>query len=205
MPTLNQYIKTLNNIADAHRQIASFGSGKIDTAATSGTVLYPAMWVETSDFNIESEDLGASKVVTNLTVYLIDRLKKGEDNLNEVHSDTQQIALDVIAQLFAPTGYDFVIGRDYSAESLWIQFQDDEVAGWKLNLQFIDQFTRDRCQIPFTSAPTQGGVEFGVVLILDQNGNVIATPTGTYSVTVLTGIQDTIDSNSASIIIDNLT
>ncbi len=89
MVTLNQVIKNLNSIADAHYQIKSFGSGDVQEFATSGVTNYPAMWVGYENSRVEGR-----AYVHVLRVYIADRLIKGKKNELDVLSDVQQVCLD---------------------------------------------------------------------------------------------------------------
>ena len=94
MITLNQVIKNLNNIANAHYQINSFGNGSVVEFATSGITNYPAMWVD-----YEPSQIQGNAYLHVLKIYIMDRLIKGKRNEQELYSDIQQICLDIIAQL----------------------------------------------------------------------------------------------------------
>jgi len=97
MVTLNQVIKNLNNIANAHYQISSFGNGSIQEFATSGTTNYPAMWVD-----YEPSQIQGNAYLHAIRIYVADRLIKGKKNELELFSDIQQICLDIIAQVSSP-------------------------------------------------------------------------------------------------------
>lgn len=187
MKTLNQIVLSLNQIANAHYQIKSFGSGNVQDFATSGTTLYPAMWVETLD----TASVTGGSFQATVTVYLADRLIKGDKNELEVLSDLQQVALDIIAQYMNTSIYGFkLITDNITLNPFRASRLDDEDAGYYFDLTFKQAYTYNSCQIPFNSTITNTSVESQLVTILDQDGNTITTLVGgeTYSVIVVSNI-----------------
>ena len=153
MQTVNQILSQFLDIASAHRQINSFGFGEIQDYATSGTTNYPAMWVDIGDCSIGgNEDEQSLYTQQSYTIWIIDRLQKGKGNLEDVFSDTQQIVLDVIAQL-NKSGYDFVVDIGNQLTPIFDKFHDDELAGFSFNLVIKQNYDRDRCAIPFAYQP----------------------------------------------------
>ena len=152
MVTLNQVIKNLNSIADAHYQIKSFGSGAVQEFATSGVTNYPAMWVD-----YESPRVEGRAYVHVLRVYIADRLIKGKKNELDVLSDVQQVCLDIIAQAQNSAIYGWKLVSDSVTLNLFSEPRfDDEDAGYYFDLSLKVPFDYDRCQIPFSSAITNG-------------------------------------------------
>ena len=170
MITLNQIIKNLNNIANAHYQINSFGNGSVIEFATSGITNYPAMWVD-----YEPPQLQGNAFQNVLRIYIMDRLIKGKKNELELFSDIQQICLDIIAQLNS-TIYGWKLVSDNITLNPFSEPRfDDEDAGYYFDVTLKVPFTFDRCQIPFDSSITNPSVASGVVTILNQNGAIITT------------------------------
>lgn len=148
MSTLNQKIKVLNNFADAHLQINSFGAGQIQDFATSGVTEYPAMWIDFEPSKLIANDYGTGTYFTVFRVYLLDRLLKGKRNLNDAFSDMESIALDIIAYLQNPTNLIRVDTTNLVFNQVFEASHDDEVAGYWFDLTFREVFKEDRCQIP---------------------------------------------------------
>ena len=153
MLTLNQTVKLLNNFANAHRQINTFGSGEISDFATSGVTTYPVMWVDYEDpiISLNSEGSGIFRNV--LRVYLADRLLKGQGNLQEVLSDMQQVGIDLFAHLQSQTYLSMqqtiLEPLDYTFNLFSGSFHDDEIAGYYIDVTLKSAYTSDRCQIPY--------------------------------------------------------
>lgn len=145
MVTLNQVIKNLNNIADAHYQINSFGNGNVQEFATSGTTNYPAMWVD-----FENSQVQGRSYLHVVRIYVADRLIKGKKNETEVLSDVQQICLDILAQAQSKV-YGWVLISDNITLNYFSEPRfDDEDAGYWFDLTLKVPFEYNRCQIPST-------------------------------------------------------
>ena len=195
MITLNQVIKNLNNIANAHYQINSFGNGAVVEFATSGTTNYPAMWVD-----YEPSQVQGNAYLHVLRIYIADRLIKGKKNELELFSDIQQICLDVISQISSNIYGWKLLSDNITLNPFSEPRFDDEDAGYYFDVTLRIPFTYDTCQIPFDSTITNVGTT-NLVTIIDQNGNTITTLKGgeVYQVLVVStidgGASDTIYSN----------
>jgi hypothetical protein len=188
MITLNQVIKNLNNIASAHYQINSFGNGNVTEFATSGTTNYPAMWVDYQPAQVQG---GAYLHV--VTIYISDRMLKGNLNELEVLSDMQQVCLDVIAQCRSNIYGWSLVSDSVTLNPFYHTRFDDETAGYFFDLTLRIPFTYDRCQIPFSGSlsSAQFGGTCEPVTILNQNNEIITTISsgGTYSVIQVSSID----------------
>lgn len=188
MITLNQVIKNLNNIANAHYQINSFGNGNVTEFATSGTTNYPAMWVDYQPAQVQG---GAYLHV--VTIYISDRMLKGNLNELEVLSDMQQVCLDVIAQCRSLIYGWSLVSDSVTLNPFYHTRFDDETAGYYFDLTLRIPFTYDRCQIPFSGSlsSAQFGGTCEPVTILNQNNEIITTISsgGTYSVIQVSAID----------------
>ncbi len=180
MITLNQIIKNLNNIANAHYQINSFGNGSVIEFATSGITNYPAMWVD-----YEPPQLQGNAFQNVLRIYIMDRLIKGKKNELELFSDIQQICLDIIAQLNSNIYGWKLVSDNITLNPFSEPRFDDEDAGYYFDVTLKVPFTFDRCQIPFDSSITNPSVSSGLVTIVNQNGTVITTLKGGEIYTVI--------------------
>lgn len=155
MLTLNQIIKASESFATAHKQVNSFGSGLIQDFTTSGTTSYPAMWTDFEAGTITTHEYGTGVFVNTFRFYFLDRLLKGNGNLNEVLSDQQQVSLDFIAYTQSPSYFTqtdtIILVGDISLNLVQEKFHDDEVAGCYFDVQFKSSIEANTCQIPFGS------------------------------------------------------
>lgn len=143
MYTINQIIKTFEDIASAHKQIADFGYGDIWEVGASREINYPVMWV-----NVQPASSNGKELTYKFNLIFMDLVKKDESNELEVLSDQILIALDVLSTLDNPANQDnFIMNRTSSFEPFTERF-DDEVSGWSVSVEIRVPITYDRCQIP---------------------------------------------------------
>lgn len=143
MPTLNNVIQELNDIATNHLQINHFFFGNTWDFATSGTVNCPAMIAE-----LEPATLEGSTLTHTFKIYIGDLVQKDLSNKKEVLSDCLLIALDVIYQL-QQNDYDWVLANKNSITLN--DFEDSfdcELYGYWFQIKLKLSSPYDRCAIP---------------------------------------------------------
>lgn len=104
------------------------------------------MWVEPLD-----SVFGVGAILRNYNIYVLDRCYKDQGNVDEVISDSQLIAGDIIAQLDSSQIYDFTIerGSSFTLETLFPDWGDEELGGCRFQVTIKSKWDRDRCAIPF--------------------------------------------------------
>lgn len=185
MQTFNQIITAFQTIATAHKQINTFGVGDIWEIETSGTITYPLMWAQPDISRVEE-----NVFVSSWKLLFMDIIHKDERNENDVLSDMELVALDIIAQLQSPS-YEF----DFNANGIILErFTErftDYVGGVMINVELRIPYNADRCAIPSSTITT--GTNTNVVLIVNAvTGATIASlvaPT-TYQVYQWSGIDE---------------
>lgn len=149
--THNQFIKLFTDISTNHRDINSFGSGDVwEYMANEGdTYKGVTLWVDLGE-NVIAEKVDSPKY----TFLVMDSVNKGEENEDEVLSDTLRIAKDIIAVLRQPyyEAY-FQIQKNITLSDFTEKF-DSEVSGWQFDITFNQVFIYDSCQANISSLPT---------------------------------------------------
>ena len=141
--TLNQIKKKLNDLADAHLQIKSFGWGDSWEFEADGGVNASTMWVIPRGFNIE-----AKAITYNFNILFMDLVDKDEANETEVLSDQTLICMDILSQLDEESeSDDFTIVKNNSAEFFTERF-DNEWSGVYIDLGIRVNYLRNNCNIP---------------------------------------------------------
>lgn len=140
--TLNQILKQLSNVADAHANINSFFEGEMYDFASSGLVRYPAMAVVKNPFIYDSNNLTYS-----FNIYIMDLVHKDASNRTEVLNDTLQICMDVLALL--DRNFD-VVGQINTKVTFndFIDSFDQEVSGYWFELKIKVPYVLDECAVP---------------------------------------------------------
>lgn len=170
MKTLNQIVSILNDFANAHQQVNSFGSGQLEDFATSGVTEYPTMWVDFEPSQVDAQ------IFSNIfRIYLADRQDKGQFNQNHCLSDMQLVALDLIAYLKDPiVFYNIRLQDNITLNPFFEGKFDDEIVGVYFDITFNTAFLEDRCHIPFTSGFTPTNYDSSQMTTIDKE-----VPSGT--------------------------
>ena len=185
--THNQFIKLFTDIATNHRDIHSFGSGDLwEYMANEGATLNPVtMWVF-----VQPNAVVGGVDNPKYSLVIMDAVNKGEDNEDEVLSDTLRIAKDILAVLRQPYYEDFFLFEQNVTFDNFTERFDSEMSGWQFDITFKQPFTYNGCQVNMDNLPNIYTTD--VVTILDQNGLTVTTlNTGEqYSVVIASGIDE---------------
>ena len=148
----NQIIKQLNDFADAHKQVQSFGNGYLWEVVQHDQLQnfnYPLMWVVD-----QPATAGNGDFTWNFQVIVMDIVRKDESNENEVKSDCVQILIDLIAyfeqlnsELNNVNWNKVQLVRSSTVEMFTERFEDElSGASIQLGLRFPQNY--NQCEIP---------------------------------------------------------
>jgi hypothetical protein len=152
-------IQDLSGISYYHPQINSFGFGDITQITadveTKLSPVYPKAYVVPSTVN-----LAQNRLLYNFSVIIMDRVNEKTDNLEDIMSDTLEIAKDFFTVLYQSYAQQYG-GFSVDYTPLWgpnvtpfLERFEDIVAGWTLNIQIEQPFDYNQCVLPFTSGAT---------------------------------------------------
>ena len=160
----NQIIGLLTRMAQAHKQIKSFGFGD-DFDITNAPLLYDTdsnanqnpshvlLWgVLKSSLLNNSNPATAAELQTVYTLIVCDKVQPNDSNRDEIMSDTQQICLDLIA-MFQSGAYDnyFYVNKTAALTPFsGLKETDDGSIGWTFDLVIRQPYTSDYCAVPGT-------------------------------------------------------
>lgn len=199
MLTLNQIVKLFEDKKTNHAQLSS-GTFIFDESAEWGAdfeITYPLFGVR-----LQPSTLNGNIHTFNFMFEFVDHVHQDKLNQTEVLSDMMSIALDIFAQIKSDLEdyYDATVNITSSFQH-GIGVYDDDVTGWQMTVSVEQFYDMSTCETP------NSGLNAGVVKILDQNGNVIATlnPNSTYTVEVLQEIIQTLVDPAPVTIIQTLT
>ena len=138
-----QIIEDLEDIANTHEQINSFGYGDITQITmdvlTKQEPKYTRMYVVPAD-TILSEN----QLTLNFTIIIADKLEEDYSNQKEVLSDTLEIIKDVYTVLYL-SEYETEWGA--TVEPFLERFETI-LAGWTMNITLTQPFDYNRCILP---------------------------------------------------------
>ena len=141
--TYKQVIEDLEEIADKHLQINSFGFGDITQLTmnieTEKEPLYTRMYVIPTDTILNRNEL-----TYNFQIIIADRLEDDYSNQRDVMNDTLEICKDVFTVLYL-SEYESVWGATCEP---FLENYETVLAGWTLNLTITQPFDYNRCVLP---------------------------------------------------------
>ena len=154
MYTLNQILSLIENEANAHLQVKQFGQGDV-WEINPKELDYLVLWAIE-----EGVVLNERTLTYNIRLLAMDRVLTGEENEQEVMSDTIQVLLDFVAYFRQLHTTDLSIQTSVSFEPFTERF-DDKVSGHACVLSITQPYDYNKCQIPQTTntiPPTVDGI-----------------------------------------------
>lgn len=188
MQTLNQILSKFEELRAAHEQLNSFRFGHPDDwdESQSRTIVYPLMGAY-----LQPGLLARRTNSTKFILYFADRVHKGNSNLKEVLSDMQRAAMGIFAQLRDYFGVNSIeVLPDAPFTAFDSRFNDDDVAGFQLEITINQFYDANSCAEPSSFVSTRDAV--GSVRIYDRvTFETVATrePGQDYGVFVFSGIS----------------
>ena len=142
--TLNQVVKTITDLGNAHQQIKSVYFGDLADYLSRGTDnTYPSLYFDLTGGSVQERG-----VTLNFSLYFFDRMLHEETNETEVLSDMLEVCQDIIAQLRANT-FDFDEGLN-AILTFFTEDTPDLLAGVRADISIELTFIANRCQVPST-------------------------------------------------------
>ena len=137
-------MSAIEQIATNHRQINSYGTGDLYDIVTSGDTSYPLMYTI-----MENSQIGNKVEALTFTIIIMDIVKGGRVNEDDVASDTLEIVKDIIAQLHHPS-YSWDFENDLVTVEPFTERFTDSVTGYSFKVTLLLPFAYDRCAMPYT-------------------------------------------------------
>jgi len=151
--TLNQVMRELNEIANAHRQINEFFQGDFLDAISRDAAQYPLMVVTLAPGNVNDVS-----VQVNATITICDKYNHSEyRQINEVHSDCLSIVNDINTTFRQYRWTEFVDILDDIGIEPFINEGQDMVAGWTMQVNFEVYNELNWCDIPYDGYDFENG------------------------------------------------
>lgn len=141
-----QILVDWQRFADAHEQINSYGFGPVEQLTvdriTKVEPKYPRLY-----FVPEKTTLNEGHMHVTWNVIICDKINNDLSNLQDVLSDTLEIAKDFFSKAYL---------SDYDAEfnstlEPWLERTETILGGWTLTLNVQQKFDYNRCVLPVTS------------------------------------------------------
>ncbi len=141
MLTLNEILTLIENQATAHLQVNQYGHGDV-WEINPKELDYLVLWA------IEESVVLSDRTLTyNIRLLAMDRVLPGEENEQEVMSDTIQVLLDFVAYFRQLHTTDLNIQPSVTLEPFTGRF-DEKVSGHSCVLSITQPYDYNKCQIP---------------------------------------------------------
>lgn len=141
MYTLNEIFTLIKNQATAHLQVKEYGQGDL-WEINPKELDYLVLWAIE-----ESVSLNERTLTYNIRLLAMDRVTTGEENEEEVLSDTLSIILDFVAYFRQLHTENISIQNSVNIEPFTERF-DDKVSGHSCVLAITQPYNYNKCQIP---------------------------------------------------------
>lgn len=142
--TLNQVVKTINDLALNHKQIKSVYFGDLADYLSRGVDnVYPSLY-----YDLTGADIAGNTLSLNFSLYFFDRMLPEETNETEVLSDMLEVAQDIVAQLNHPN-FEFDMSQNVTF-TFFTEDTPDLLAGVQANITIEIPFLQNRCVVPST-------------------------------------------------------
>ena len=140
--TLNQTIKTIEDLGNAHQQIkTTFYGNAFDFLSRGAENTYPAFF-----FDITGASINGKTSTLNFTLFFCDRVLPEQSNEQEVLSDQLLTAQDIIAQLNY-NDFDFVM-QDAVTLDFFTEDTPEYLAGVSATIALDLAYLQNRCEVP---------------------------------------------------------
>ena len=140
--TLNQTIKTIEDLGNAHQQIkTTYYGNAFDFLSRGAENTYPAFF-----FDITGASINGKTSTLNFTLFFCDRVLPEQSNEQEVLSDQLLTAEDIIAQLHY-NDFDFVL-QDAVTLDFFTEDQPEYLAGVSATISLDLAYLQNRCEVP---------------------------------------------------------
>ena len=142
---LNIVNKELKAISDSHLQVNDYHWGDFVEAINVKTVQYPLACCF-----VQGQSFAKNTIPLQITVVIADKYLKNqrEGNLNDVESDTLQIARDYYEILNSSPRWNNLGRVDSASCSKFLNKGADECAGWILTVGFTLKDSASICDLP---------------------------------------------------------
>lgn len=143
--TFNQILTAFENFCTTHKQVNTFFSGKTWNFQAV-TNVYPAVIMLPQPSSIQK-----GKVVLTFNIFIADILNKDRSNLDEIFSDTLQIATDIVAYFQDENdtvGNSFMLDESSVSIEPFEEAFDDVLAGWMMTVSLEIPFSGSLCGLP---------------------------------------------------------
>ena len=143
MKTLNQIKAKLQELANNHAQIGSYGDGREWDIEANGAKKPSVMWSV-----LKSAQPNTRELTVSYDLFFLDLVKPDESHLDDVMSDQLQIACDMIAWLGSEDNSDLFYAVATGELTPAFEEFDNTWYGWHVQVDFRMGWDKNECAVP---------------------------------------------------------
>ena len=148
--SVNQIISIFRDLSIRHEMVNDFGYGPTYNIGASQPMKFPYIWVEQGQAQVLKSLNGYKENIYTFQVYCMDKINKGDDNYDEIISDTKFILDSIISDMSQHQYYvDFNISLYLDiVMDVVTEATDDNVNGWVANISLKNPVRYTPCNVP---------------------------------------------------------
>jgi len=134
----SKLIAIFRDISARNKNLNDFGFGQTSEVGASRPMLFPFLWVEPSQTRSVRVEGGYLTDIISFNFYLMDKIKQGESNWEDILSDTKYTLDTIITEITQHRYYrelDISLANDIVMQPFIEQF-DDNTNGWVAGIDF---------------------------------------------------------------------
>lgn len=134
--SINKIVSIFRDLSLRQKMVNDFGYGPTYNIGASRQMRFPYIWVEQNSTNIEKSANGYKEAYITFTVFCMDKISMGDDNYDEIISDTHYI-LDTMIQEISQHKYYIDMNLSIDGTITFdpvVEGTDDNVNGWQADI-----------------------------------------------------------------------
>jgi hypothetical protein len=134
--SINRIVSIFQDLSIRQEMVNDFGYGPAYNIGASREMKFPYIWIENNSTTTQKSDNGLKVNLYTFTIYCMDKINFGEDNYNEIISDTHYILDTMISEVSQHRYYvDMNLSIDSDINFLpVVEATDDNVNGWQCDI-----------------------------------------------------------------------
>ena len=148
--SVNQIVSIFRDLSIRHEMVNDFGYGPSYNIGASKPMNFPYIWLEQGQAQVIKSLNGYKENIYTFQVYCMDKINKGDDNYDEIISDTKFILDAIISDMSQHKYYiDFNISlyQDIVMDVV-TEATDDNVNGWMATISLKNPVRYTPCNVP---------------------------------------------------------
>lgn len=148
--SINKIVSIFQDLAIRQEMLNDFGYGPAYNIGASREMLFPYIWIENNSTTTQKSDNGFKVNLYTFTFYCLDKINFGEDNYNEIISDTHYILDTMISEI---SQHKYYVDMNLSIEGdinflPVVEATDDNVNGWQCDITIKQPVRYTYCNSP---------------------------------------------------------